>query len=223
MSASKGRHVFAWYYCEPSGQACQRQKEAMSSPGTAVNLHEILKAIQQGPSHLGMEASPLITYQTRQRGSLNFKSPRFKFNHPINKRGMEVNYQVSKLTAQGLPGKKVTYFCVHLHGVPGPSSGTVGALLPARAAAPWRGALRASRASTAGVRGDSFHGGGMESPGKTDTCVKSHPPPPSVGRDTHIIGVGVIKLHQLLLDQREVRQSLEEQGGRTTHSRALQS
>lgn len=86
--------------------ACQRQREAMSSPGTAVNLHEILKAIQQGPSHLGMEASPLITYQTWQRGSWNFKSPRFKFNHPINKRGMEVNYQVSKLTAQELPSKK---------------------------------------------------------------------------------------------------------------------
>lgn len=74
---------------------------AVSSPGAAVNLHKILKPIHQGPSHLGMEADPLTTYQyqnqTRQRGSLNFKWPRLKFNYPISKRGIEVNYlQASK-------------------------------------------------------------------------------------------------------------------------------
>lgn len=66
------------------------------------------------------------------------------------------------------------------------------------------------------------HGGETE-PREDGYMCEIAPPPPSVGRDTHIISVGAIKLHQLLLDQREVRQTLEEQGGRTTHSRALRS
>lgn len=90
---------------------------------------------------------------------------------------MEVNYQVSKLTAQGLPSKKGHLLLCVSPWCPRSVFRESGGPIASAGCSTMAGGSPSKPGFYSKGEGRWFPMGEKQSPGKTDTCVKSHPHP----------------------------------------------